>query len=197
LITIVLRKKDLAPQNPPRNAKQGQDPPLPHRAKTRAIAPPFGPVARIRPAPLPEVDQYDMGDAFQERLHTMRTRLITAALLLLTVCAPGQSVSVQQKAAEKTLARKAQADCDAQTARVARTFTAVVKETRVYSVFYSPKYAKCLAAVYLPINKELTAASLVNLDSAGGTQHIVWENLFSKPFDAISELDRQIDKFSK
>ena len=67
----------------------------------------------------------------------------------------------------------------------------------MYSVFYSPRYAKCLAAVYLPLNKELTAASLINLDSAAGTQHIVWENLFSKPFDAISELDRQIDKFSK
>jgi hypothetical protein len=141
------------------------------------------------------MDQYDRVDAFQERLYTMRKRLIPAALLLLTAGAPGQSV--QQKAAEKTLARKAQADCDAQTARVARTFTAVVKETRVYSVFYSPRYAKCLAAVYLPLNKELTAASLINLDSAGGTQHIVWENLFSKPFDAISELDRQIDKFSK
>jgi hypothetical protein len=41
------------------------------------------------------------------------------------------------------------------------------------------------------------AASLVNLDTAGGTQHIVWENLFAKAFDAISELDRQIDKYSK
>jgi hypothetical protein len=105
--------------------------------------------------------------------------------------------SVQQKAAGKTLARKAQADCDAQTARIGRTFTAVIKETRVYSVFYSPRYSKCLAAVYLPINKELIAASVINLDMAGGTQHIVWENLFSKPFDAISELDRQIDKLSK
>jgi hypothetical protein len=124
----------------------------------------------------------------------MHTRLITAALLL-TVCAQGQSV--QQKAAEKTLARKAQADCDAQTARIARTFTAVVKETRVYSVFYSPKYTKCLAAVYLPISKDLTAASLINLDTAAGTPHIVWENLFARPFDAISELDRQIDKLSK
>ena len=76
---------------------------------------------------------------------------------------------MQQKAAEKTLARKAQADCDAQTARVGRTFTAVVKETRVYSVFYSPKYTKCLAAVYLPINKDLIAASVINLDSAGGS----------------------------
>jgi hypothetical protein len=136
-----------------------------------------------------------MGDAFQERLHSMRTPLITAALLLFSVCANGQSV--QQKAAGKTLARKAQADCDAQTARVARTFTAVVKETRVYSVFYSPKYTKCLAAVYLPISKDLIAASIINLDSAGGAQHIVWENLFGKPFDAISELDRQIDKLSK
>jgi hypothetical protein len=122
----------------------------------------------------------------------MRTPLITAAFLLLGVCANGQSV--QQKAAGKTLARKAQADCDAQTGRVARTFTAVVKETRVYSVFYSPKYTKCLAAVYLPINKELIAASIINLDSTGGAQHIVWENLFGKPFDAISELDRQIDR---
>jgi hypothetical protein len=125
----------------------------------------------------------------------MRTPLITAAFLLLSVCANGQSV--QQKAAGKTLARKAQADCDAQTGRVARTFTAVVKETRVYSVFYSPKYTKCLAAVYLPINKELIAASIINLDSTGGAQHIVWENLFGKPFDAISELDRQIDRLGK
>ena len=125
----------------------------------------------------------------------MRIPLITAAFLLLGVCANGQSV--QQKAAGKTLARKAQGDCDAQTARVARTFTAVVKETRVYSVFYSPKYTKCLAAVYLPINKELIAASIINLDSAGGAQHIVWENLFGKPFDAISELDRQIDRLGK
>lgn len=121
--------------------------------------------------------------------------LITAAVLLLVAAANGQSV--QQRAAEKTLARKAQADCDSQTARIGRTFTAVIKETRVYSVFYSPKYSKCLAAVYLPINKELIAASVINLDTAGGTQHIVWENLFSKPFDAISELDRQIDKLSK
>jgi hypothetical protein len=128
----------------------------------------------------------------------MRTPLITATLLLPVVCASGQSgQSVQQKAAGKTLARKAQADCDAQTARIARTFTALVKETRVYSVFYSPKYTKCLAAVYLPINKELIAASVINLDPAGGTQHIVWENLFGKPFDAISELDRQIDRLSK
>jgi hypothetical protein len=125
----------------------------------------------------------------------MRTPLITAAFLILSVCANGQSV--QQKAGQKTLARKAQTDCDAQTARVARTFTAVVKETRVYSVFYSPKYTKCLAAVYLPINKELIAASIINLDPGGGAQHIVWENLFAKPFDAISELDRQIDKLGK
>jgi hypothetical protein len=124
-----------------------------------------------------------------------RSSLITAAILLLVAGANGQSV--QQKAAGKTLARKAQADCDAQTARIGRTFTAVVKETRVYSVFYSPRYSKCLAAVYLPINKELIAASVINLDTTGGTQHIVWENLFSKPFDAISELDRQIDKLSK
>jgi hypothetical protein len=134
-------------------------------------------------------------DAFQERFLSMRTPLITVALFLFGVSAIGQSV--QQKAAGKTLARKAQADCDAQTARVARTFTAVVKETRVYSVFYSPKYTKCLAAVYLPINKDLIAASIINLDSAGGAQHIVWENLFGKPFDAISELDRQINKLSK
>src|ERR1700691_4709602 len=121
--------------------------------------------------------------------------LIVAALLLLVAGADGQSV--QQKAAGKTLARKAQADCDAQTARIGRTFTAVIKETRVYSVFYSPKYTKCLAAVYLPLNKDLIAASVINLDSAAGTQHIVWENLFAEPFDAISELDRQIDKLSK
>ena len=125
----------------------------------------------------------------------MRTPLIMAAFLLLGVCGNGQSV--QQRAAGKTLARKAQADCDAQTARVARTFTAVVKETRVYSVFYSPRYPKCLAAVYLPINKDLIAASVINLDNSGGAQHIVWESLFSKAFDAISELDRQIDKLSK
>jgi len=125
----------------------------------------------------------------------MRTALITAAFLLLSVCGNGQSV--QQKAAEKTLARKAQADCDAQTARVARTFTAVVKETRVYSVFYSPKYPKCLAAVYLPINKDLIVASIINLDNTGGAQHIVWESMFAKPFDAISELDRQIYKLGK
>jgi hypothetical protein len=125
----------------------------------------------------------------------MRIALITGAFLLFGVCGNGQSV--QQKAAEKTLARKAQADCDAQTARVARTFTAVVKETRVYSVFYSPKYPKCLAAVYLPINKDLIVASIINLDNTGGAQHIVWESMFAKPFDAISELDRQIDKLGK
>ena len=105
----------------------------------------------------------------------MRTPLITAAFLLPVVCASGQSgQSVQQKAAGKTLARKAQADCDAQTARVARTFTALVKETRVYSVFYSPKYTKCLAAVYLPINKELIAASVINLDSCGRQRNILF-----------------------
>jgi hypothetical protein len=125
----------------------------------------------------------------------MRIALITGAFLLFGVCGNGQSV--QQKAAEKTLARKAQADCDAQTARVARTFTAVVKETRVYSVFYSPKYPKCLAAVYLPINKDLIVASIINLDNTGGAQHVVWESMFGKPFDAISELDRQIDKLGK
>jgi hypothetical protein len=125
----------------------------------------------------------------------MRIALIMGAFLLFGICGNGQSV--QQKAAEKTLARKAQADCDAQTARVARTFTAVVKETRVYSVFYSPKYPKCLAAVYLPINKELIVASIINLDNTGGAQHVVWESMFAKPFDAISELDRQIDKLGK
>ena len=125
----------------------------------------------------------------------MRTGWLTAAVLLLTLGAPGQTV--QQRAATKTLARKAQSDCEAQTARIGRTLTAVVKETRVYAVFYSPKYTKCLAAVYLPISKDLTAASLLNLDSTPGTPHMVWENLFSKPIDAISELDRQIDKFSK
>jgi hypothetical protein len=136
-----------------------------------------------------------MGNALGGWLHMRRRGWITTAILFAVVGANGQSV--QQKAAGKTLARKAQADCDAQTARVGRTFTAVVKETRVYSVFYSPRYTKCLAAVYLPINKELIAASVINLDTAGGAQHIVWENLFSKPFDAISELDRQIDKLSK
>ncbi len=125
----------------------------------------------------------------------MRTGWMTAAVLLLTMGAHGQSV--QQRAAGKTLARKAQSDCEAQTARVARTLTAVVKETRVYAIFYSPKYTKCLAAVYLPISKDLTAASLLNLDSTPGTPHMVWENLFSKPIDAISELDRQIDRYSK
>jgi hypothetical protein len=126
----------------------------------------------------------------------MRTGWMTAAVLLLTMGAHGQS-SIQQKAAGKTLARKAQSDCEAQTARVGRALTAVVKETRVYAVFYSPKYTKCLAAVYLPISKDLTAASLINLDSASGTPHMVWENLFSKPIDAISELDRQIERYSK
>jgi hypothetical protein len=125
----------------------------------------------------------------------MRTLLITAALLLPNVCAHGQTV--QQKAATKTLARKAQAQCDAQTPKVARTLTALVKETRVYAVFYSPRFSKCIAAVYLPIDKYLIAASLINLDPAAGTQHIVWEDLFSKPFDAISALDLQIEKLSK
>jgi hypothetical protein len=125
----------------------------------------------------------------------MRTGFICATCLLLNLCAAGQSV--QQKAATKTLARKAQADCDAQTPRIARTVTAVVKETRVYSVFYSPRFTKCLVAVYLPINKDLTAASLINLDGTPGEQHMVWENLFSKPIDAISELDRQITRYSK
>jgi hypothetical protein len=125
----------------------------------------------------------------------MRTLLITAALLLPNVCAHGQTV--QQKAATKTLARKAQAQCDAQTPKVARTLTALVKETRVYAVFYSPRFSKCIAAVYLPIDKYLIAASLINLDPAAGTQHIVWEDLFPKPFDAISALDLQIEKLSK
>jgi hypothetical protein len=127
----------------------------------------------------------------------MRTGWMTAAVLLLTMGANGQQQSIQQRAAGKTLARKAQSDCEAQTPRIARSLTAVVKETRVYSVFYSPKYTKCLAAVYLPISKDLTAASLINLDSAPGTPHMVWENLFSKPIDAISELDRQIERYSK
>jgi hypothetical protein len=35
------------------------------------------------------------------------------------------------------------------------------------------------------------------LDPAAGTQHILWEDLFPKPFDAISALDLQIDKLSK
>ena len=130
-----------------------------------------------------------------EKVAAMRTGLVTAAVLFFSICAHGQGV--QQKAATKTLARKAQSDCEAQTARVARTLTAVVKETRVYAIFYSPRYSKCLAAVYLPISKDLTAASLIHLDSAPGTPHLVWENLFSKPIDAISELDRQIDKYSK
>lgn len=125
----------------------------------------------------------------------MRTLLIAAALLLPNVCAQGQTV--QQKAATKTLARKAQAQCDAQTPKVARTLTALMKETRVYAVFYSPKFSKCIAAVYLPIDKYLIAASLINLDPAAGTQHIVWEDLFPKPFDAISALDLQIEKLSK
>jgi hypothetical protein len=125
----------------------------------------------------------------------MRTLLITAALLLPNVCAHGQTV--QQKAAQKTLARKAQAQCDAETPKVTRTLTALVKQARVYSVFYSPKFSKCIAAVYLPIDKYLIAASLLNLDPAAGTQHIVWEDLFPKPFDAIAALDLQIDKLSK
>jgi hypothetical protein len=128
--------------------------------------------------------------------HSMRMGL-TAAFFILAFAAQGQQTVQQQAAARTTLARKAQADCEAQTARVARTFTAVVKETRVYSVFYSPRYTKCLAAVYLPITKDLVAASLIHLDGTGGEQHIVWENLFGKAFDAISELDRQIDKYSK
>ena len=127
----------------------------------------------------------------------MRMSLTAAFFILTTLAAQGQQTVQQQAAARTTLARKAQADCEAQTARVARTFTAVVKETRVYSVFYSPRYTKCLAAVYLPITKDLVAASLIHLDGAGGEQHIVWENLFGKAFDAISELDRQIDKYSK
>jgi hypothetical protein len=125
----------------------------------------------------------------------MRALLITVALLLPNVCAQGQTV--QQKAATKTLARKAQAQCDAQTPKVARTLTALVKGTRVYAVFYSPRFSKCIAAVYLPIDKYLIAASLINLDPAAGTQHIVWEDLFPKPFDAISALDVQIEKLSK
>jgi hypothetical protein len=125
----------------------------------------------------------------------MRTLLLTAALLLPNVYAHGQTV--RQKAATKTLARKAQAQCDAQTAKVARTLTALVKETRVYAVFYSPRYSNCIAAVYLPIDKYLIAASLLNLDPTAGTQHILWEDLFPKPFDAISALDLQIDKLSK
>jgi hypothetical protein len=125
----------------------------------------------------------------------MRTPLLMAACFLSALWAQGQTV--QQRAAEKTLARKAQADCEAQTGRIARTFTAVVRETRVYSVFYSPQYPKCLAAVYLPIGKDMIVASVINLDTSGGAQHVVWESMFSKPIDAISELDRQIDKLSK
>jgi hypothetical protein len=125
----------------------------------------------------------------------MRTGFICGALLVLSLGAQGQSI--QQRAAGKTLARKAQNDCEAQTSRVARSITAVVRETRVYSVFYSPRYTKCLVAVYLPINKDLTAASLINMDAAVGEQHMVWENLFPKTIDAISELDRQIGKYSK
>lgn len=128
-------------------------------------------------------------------MHSIRTPLLMAAFFLSAVWASGQTV--QQRAAEKTLARKAQADCDAQTGRIARTFTTVVKETRVYSVFYSPRYPKCLAAVYLPINRDLLVASIINLDNTGGAQHVVWESLFSRPIDAISELDRQIYKLSR
>ena len=40
-------------------------------------------------------------------------------------------------------------------------------------------------------------ASIINLDNTGGAQHIVWESMFAKPFDAISELDRQIYKLGK
>jgi hypothetical protein len=128
-------------------------------------------------------------------LHPRRTSLLMAAILAAAAWANGQTI--QQRAAEKTLARKAQADCDAQAGRVARTFTAFVKETRVYSVFYSPRYPKCLAAVYLPLGKDLLVGSIINLDTTGGAQHIVWESLFAKPIDAISELDRQIDKLNK
>jgi hypothetical protein len=137
----------------------------------------------------------DTPDAFQERLPTMRRLLTTVALLLSGVCAHGQTV--QQKAATKTLARKGQAQCDAETPRVARTLTAAIRGTRVYAVFYSPKFSKCLAAVYLPLDRTLVAASLLNLDPAAGTQHIVWEDVFPKAFDAISALDVQIDKLSK
>jgi hypothetical protein len=140
-------------------------------------------------------DQYDMGMLLRKRLHPMRAPLLMTACILSAVWAQGQTV--QQRAAEKTLARKAQADCEAQTGRVARTFTGVVHETRVYAVFYSPKYPRCLAAVYLPVNREMTVGSIVNLDTTGGAQHIVWESLFGRPIDAISELDRQIDKLSK
>jgi hypothetical protein len=136
-----------------------------------------------------------MGMLLRNGCLAVRTAILVATVFLSALFASGQSV--QQRAAEKTLARKAQADCDAQTARIARTFTAVVKETRVYSVFYSPKYPKCLAAVYLPVNKDLVVASIVNLDNTGGAQHIVWESLFGKLIDAISELDRQVAKLSK
>jgi hypothetical protein len=149
-------------------------------------------LAHLNQAPSAE---YDIGMLPRKSLYSMRSPFVMAWFLLFSGWASGQTV--QQRAAEKTLARKAQTDCDAQTARIARTFTAVVKETRVYSVFYSPKYPKCLAAVYLPINKELIAASIVNLDTTGDAQHIVWESLFGKTIDAISELDRQIDKLSK
>ena len=125
----------------------------------------------------------------------LRNRWLIAACFVSAAWAQGQTV--QQRASEKTLARKAQADCDAQTGRIARTFTAVVRETRVYSVFYSPKYPKCLAAVYLPLGKDLVVASVINLDTTGGNQQVVWENMFNKPIDAIQELDRQIDKLGK
>jgi hypothetical protein len=136
-----------------------------------------------------------MGMLLRHRFKPKRAPLLIAATFLPAIWASGQTV--QQRAAEKTLARKAQADCDAQAGRVARTFTSVVKETRVYSVFYSPKYPKCLAAVYLPLGKEMIVASIINLDTTGGAQHIVWESLFTKPIEAISELDRQIDKLGK
>ena len=125
----------------------------------------------------------------------MRKGFVCGAVFLLTLGTHGQTA--QHRAAGKTLARKAETECEAQTPRIARSITAVVKETRVYSVFYSPRYTKCLVAVYLPINKELTAASLINFDGAPGEQHMVWENVFSKTIDAISELDRQVEKYSK
>lgn len=149
----------------------------------------------FEPTPRPKTHQYDIEMLVRNRLHTMLVPLLVTVFCLPVKWAAGQTV--QQRAAEKTLARKAQADCDAQTGRVARMFTAVVRETRVYSVFYSPRYPKCLAAVYLPINKELLVASIINLDNTGGAQHVVWESLFGKTIDAISELDRQIDKLSK
>jgi hypothetical protein len=136
----------------------------------------------------------------RNRLHPVLFASFLAALLLSIVLLPAHLANgqtVQQRAAEKTLARKAQADCDAQSGRVARTFTGVVKETRVYSVFYSPRYPKCLAAVYLPVSRELIVASIINLDTSGGAQHVVWESMFGKAIEAISELDRQIDKLSK